>query len=274
MTSLINKDDTLFLYYTTLLKGGQIDESVLQLRDEFKFEWLLRNLDLPSQLKVRNIKNELDRYVKLINMLILSYVVSTVENKMSKLEMTRNKYGKPKMLNRKYQFNISDENGLVSIAIGFNENMEAEDIGMDLANPKDIERFELSDLAHFYRKDFRGIFGDKEIEWLDRKFERLDYNKRLQLLSQCWALKESYCKYLGVGITAGMENFPFTDVRVLKNVHGDCFELSPIVGYKPLNLCLKIPESEIILSVFSHYSKAKLEKIDVKTIIDYFLNKV
>ena len=66
--------DRLYLFYADLLDGqtNAEDSKVIQvLRDAFKFELLLRKFTLKQQLKIRNVKSEIDRCVKLLNMLIL-----------------------------------------------------------------------------------------------------------------------------------------------------------------------------------------------------------
>lgn len=286
-------DNTLFIFYLDLLEGFQSinDNPIIHiLRNDFKFETILRNLTLKQQLKIRNVKNELDRYVKLINLLILKYIIMNYENcedKNIEIDERRGAFGKPFLRNYEYQYNISDENSIVSIAIGFNPSFKKTEIGLDLANPKDIESFQLSKLENFYKHDFRQIFTDNEVEKLDTIFKNLDYNQRLNTLSGLWALKESYCKYLGVGITAGMENYEFIDIPELVNFDADNnfrhdfeknqkfeivkqIQLGKITRYDPKNACFKIPNTEIICSVFSQYENACLVNVNVEELIKVF----
>lgn len=283
--SEVDADDTVCLFYIDILNGYENNENrgILLLRDEFKFELLLRKLNLKQQLKIRNIKNEFDRYTKLINLLFLNYIVENYEEKEVKLIQSKNKFGKPTLDNRSYQFNLSDEEGIVCLAVGFNEKMKNKEIGIDLANPLDIERFKLSKLENFYKVDFRSIFSNEEINSLDSLFNTLQYNERLNILSQIWALKESYCKYLGVGITAGMENYQFLNIRKVQNMENNNLrgvelksknklisnkiELNKIEGYEPYNVCIKIPETKFICSIFSHYKYAFLVKIEIEEFI-------
>lgn len=285
------KDNTLFLFYADLLDGNldPSDSKIIQiLRDDFKFETLLRNFSLLEQLKIRNIKNEIDRDVKVINMLILKYVVNEYEgemnDKLTELVINKNKFGKPKLYNKDYQFNISDEFGIVILAIGFNTNLKDHDIGIDLSNPNDIENFKLDKLENFYKKDFKSIFNDDEIIQLDSYFNELEYHDRLNKLSQIWSLKESYCKYKGIGITAGMEKFPFIgNIKLLelpeckKNeifgkfiVKSMKIKMNKIEGYDALNCSFKMPESSLLCSVFGHYKNICLIKIDVEKLIKKF----
>lgn len=289
------KDRTLFLFYGDILNGckNPDDSRIVQLlRNDFKFELLLRNLDLKRQLKIRNTKNEMDRFVKLVNMIILRFVLEQYEGltNSKEIEEGRNKYGKPFLKNRDYQFNISDEENLVCLAIGFDERFKNDEIGIDLADPTDIEEFKLEKLEDFYRTDFRAIFGCEEVEWMDYIFPQLTYKKQLELLSHIWALKESYCKYIGIGITAGMEKFQFPHCRDIVNVenqiddycHADTnyfkieahnIKMEHIEGYGPYNVCFKIPNSRFICSVFGHYSEVSLIKINIEKLIYQFIEK-
>jgi phosphopantetheinyl transferase len=283
------RETTLFLFYVDLLDGSNsIDSSpsIAILKDDFKFELLLRNLDLKTQLKIRNIKNNLDRYVKLINLLMLKYIVYKYETELDinldEIKEIRNKYGKPKLSNRSYQYNLSDEHGMVALGIGFNSDLKDTEIGVDLSNTKDIENFKLNKLEDFFKVDFRDIFNDNEIKKLSEYFKNLEYNDRLRLLSKIWALKESYCKYIGIGLTAGMQNFEFLNFENVLNVDqinekinefeivAKDIEMKKISEYKPLNVCLGIPNTSIICSIFSDYQKVCVIKVNVEEIIKYF----
>lgn len=281
-------ENTLFLFYIDILsdkKDG--DRSFRILQDDFKFECLLRNVNLKMQLKVRNIKDETARCVKILNMLILRYVIEAFEHckgiRLDQLIEEKNKYGKPKLENRNYQFNLSDEEGVVMLAVGFNEDKKDFEVGVDLANPKDIKNFGIEKVDNFYRKDFRSIFSEEEIENLDKEIGILETAECLKLFSHVWALKESYCKYIGVGITAGMENFQFPNAKLVGKVEDNStesigiFELifhnietRKIGNVDALNASFELPNSDINVSVFTKYENVCLARIDGKQFIDYF----
>ncbi|KAG0690943.1 holo-[acyl-carrier-protein] synthase [Pichia californica] len=285
------KNETLFLFYVDILDGclNINDSKIIQiLRDDFKFEMLLRNFNLKLQLRIRNIKNEVDKYVKIINLLILEYIIKLYEdNNDNVIIQIRNKFGKPKLKNRNYQFNISDENGMVCLCIGFNEFKKDNEIGIDLSNPIDIENFKLNKLEDFYKNDFKSIFSSNEINQLDKIFNKLNYDDRLLKLSQIWSIKESYCKYIGIGITSGMEKFQFNlienklqEINKINEINGDFLIKSRNIilnkidyDYKPLQASFKIPDCKIICSVFGHYKKICLIKIDAEKIIKEFIYK-
>lgn len=271
----IDDDNKLYLLYVRL--EGENDRSVHALRDDFKFELLLRNLSLKQQLKIRNTKNETDRFIKLLNSLFLGYVIAEYEkNRFQGLQPfseSRGEYGKPYLENRDYQYNLSDEDGIVMLAIGFKKSLKDKEIGIDLANPIDIERFGLNRLEDFYKSDFKDIFGSAEIENLDKYFGNLKYEEQLSLLSRIWSLKESYCKYVGVGLTAGMQNFQFFDLKNIVKTSNSLMKLQQIQGYSPLNLCFEIPDSSVQCSVFSHYDTAEVVKLDAYDIINYYTRR-
>lgn len=263
--------NVLYLIYTEL---DETDQAIHYLRDDFKYELLLRNLSLKQQLRIRNIKNEDDRFVKLINLLMLKYVVAQYEKDagvdLEPIEEGRGEYGKPLLTNRNYQYNLSDEKDKVMIAIGFDESKAVMEIGVDLANPDDIKNFELPNLENFYKTDFKDIFSKAEIDDLDRYFNTLDEEQKLGLLSRIWSLKESYSKYIGVGITAGLENFEFLQLSDIDCINDNHVKFQQLHDYKPSNACFKIPSSNILCSVFSHYSTGKLIKINVIDIINFY----
>ena len=272
--------DRLYLFYADLLDGqtNAEDSKVIQvLRDAFKFELLLRKFTLKQQLKIRNVKSEIDRCVKLLNMLILEFIVEKYEQsnevKGDKIVESRGEFGKPQLENRKYQFNLSDEKGLVMLAIGFDPSKTNTEIGVDLANPEDIEDFNLNKLEDFYKLDFRNIFDDSEIEQLDACFQKLEYDKRLSKLSQFWALKESYSKYLGVGIAAGLQNYIFSaNIEIKPTARLNEYQLDQLEPYEPRNVCLTLPGHNILCSVFAHYNSCTLVKLNPLDIVNHFLN--
>ncbi|GMG18029.1 unnamed protein product [[Candida] boidinii] len=123
------------------------------------------------------------------------------------------------------QFNISDELDLIAISVNFNENLE---IGIDLANPYDVKNSIIDnnlsqDLNEFHNEYFKDIFTNFEKLQLDKFNDnsRTDYsigndvtrnndtgaNNDINYLNYAhyWSIKESYSKYLGVGISNGLQ---------------------------------------------------------------------
>ncbi|GME89541.1 unnamed protein product [[Candida] boidinii] len=153
-------------------------------------------------------------------------------NKNSKLFEKINK-NKNKNKNNNLQFNITDELDLISISINFNNNL---DIGIDLANPYDIEKTIIDnnlikDLNKFHNEFFKDIFTNFEKLQLD-KFNNNNTidnnnndNNNIKYLNYAhyWSIKESYSKYLGVGLSNGLQyeflNFKkFQDYKNGKNI--------------------------------------------------------
>ncbi|ODV84062.1 hypothetical protein CANARDRAFT_29511 [[Candida] arabinofermentans NRRL YB-2248] len=217
----LNETSKLYFFYIDISDPRIYD----YLSDDFNMEISLRMLSLKHQMKIRNNKSQKDRLIKLLTSLFLKYLVSCYEGSeliWDHLSVSVEKYGKPFLKNRGYSYNLSDEDGFVSICIDFTnvDSIDSPDaIGLDLANPKDIEAFNIRNLKDFYKSDFRDIFTDNEIEQIDKIFERDlvgDRVSQLRYLSQYWALKESYSKYKGYGLHRGLQSYEFLNVRQLQ----------------------------------------------------------
>ncbi|GMM29383.1 holo-[acyl-carrier-protein] synthase [Martiniozyma asiatica (nom. inval.)] len=248
------------LFYVSLFDNDSMPLKML--RDDYTFEMILRNLNLKDRIRVCNIKPEIDRFCKIINLLLLKFILNN-----SNCELIYGEYGKPKLLNEPYSFNLSDEFGVVSLSICDGSENE---VGLDLANPVDIERMvENNNVEKFYRDTFRDIFTSKERKNLDLETIKLDEEGKKILLSKCWALKESYCKYLGLGISGGngLVDYEFINIPPLSplenikeisngrkgvNYVGSA-TLQKIEGFLPKNICLTLPKisNTILCSLFS-----------------------
>ncbi|GME92149.1 unnamed protein product [[Candida] boidinii] len=147
-----------------------------------------------------------------------------------KIKFGNGEFGKPfidqpNKFKDNLQFNISDELDLIAISVNFNENLE---IGIDLANPYDVKNSIIDnnlsqDLNEFHNEYFKDIFTNFEKLQLDKFNDnsRTDYsigndatrnndtgaNNDINYLNYAhyWSIKESYTKYLGVGISNGLQ---------------------------------------------------------------------
>ncbi|GMG38519.1 unnamed protein product [Ambrosiozyma monospora] len=218
--TLSQSDSTLFFY----IEITQEVEDLLA--DDFTWELAMRNIPLKQQLAINNLRFQSDRIIKLLNALILPFII----NCKSKTKFTardlaygHGKFGKPFLvgpscvMQTKISFNLSDEDGVIGLFVQFDCSDE---VGLDLANWKDIENFVdlgKSDVSQFYQIDFRDIFSDVEVLELDETMSGMGetLEPKLKLLSQYWALKESYSKFLGVGLNQGLQNYQFLNISPL-----------------------------------------------------------
>lgn len=259
-------------------------ESQLLLQDDYTWEVLLRNMSLKERQGVLSIKNEQGRMVKALNLLIFNYVMKKAHPNVQ-TEIVRGAHGKPLDSRRNCGFNLSDEDGMVALAL----NLDGSQIGIDLATSSDIDRFEIKPEA-FVDDDFKEIFTVAERSRIHSLFEncRTDTEKNY-LLSQYWALKESYCKYLGLGITFGLEKYQFLDQINMQGIdpvdfanydfkpiaNGDNgfavpigqLTLHAIEGYAVKNALFSIGDSGVICSVFGTNTHANIFQINVPQMV-------
>ncbi|ODV93437.1 hypothetical protein PACTADRAFT_36055 [Pachysolen tannophilus NRRL Y-2460] len=168
--------------------------------DDYNFEVCMRQFSLIDQAKILNKKLRKDQVIKLLNQLILKLVYRIYKrDENAIIETVYNQYGKPSIAGD-IKFNQSDEDGITALVIDFDHNFEA--IGLDLSNTQNINNPES------FITDFKSIFHPDEIDQIEK-------NTTKMLLAEYWALKESYSKLIGMGISAPLEKFNFTNVKVL-----------------------------------------------------------
>lgn len=248
------------------------------LRDDYTWEVLLRNMSLRERQGVLNIKNEDGRFIKALNTLLFNYVMNVVHPTV-KTNVSRGIHGKPMDLTKTCGFNLSDEDGMVALAL----NLDGSEIGIDLATSKDISRFRIKP-EDFVNDDFKDIFTEDERSHILMLFGNCNTDdEKNTILSQYWALKESYCKYEGIGITFGLDQFQF--IQNIKkqeigkldidNDNGEEFKLiseinlDVICGYEPMNVLFDIGDTGIICSIFGHCQEAKIFKVDTFKMVRY-----
>ncbi|GME70342.1 unnamed protein product [[Candida] boidinii] len=221
------------IIYTFIIDVKKIDSII----DDFKFELILRLLGLNEISRIISKKTTSNSQKKiLINKLLIKFLLSC---QYKDIQMVKNKqmirfgngeFGKPfidqpNKFKDNLQFNISDELDLIAISVNFNENLE---IGIDLANPYDVKNSIIDnnlsqDLNEFHNEYFKDIFTNFEKLQLDKFNDnsRTDYsigndvtrnndtgaNNDINYLNYAhyWSIKESYSKYLGVGISNGLQ---------------------------------------------------------------------
>lgn len=192
----------------------QLDES---LDNDFDMEMCMRLFSLKDQQGILRKKLRRDQQLKLINKLMLPFVLA-LYNKTTEIsipEIRRHKLGKPYLDDT--GFNISDEDKMVSMVIQFGSRA---DFGVDLAHLHDVERFN-SDGE--FLDTFKDIFTLEELEYL----QQIETDQDLTL-THYWALKESYSKFLGLGLNESFQKFNFKDsVRQLRYSHIDKTQIVP-----------------------------------------------
>lgn len=253
------------------------DKAINILRDDYTWELVLRKVSLKQRSSILNVKNEIDRMSKALNMLIFDYIRQKRHPDIE-VQIGRGEYGKPLDLANNCAFNISDEDRIVSLAM----NLGNQQIGMDLAKPGDIIGFGIRP-ERFINEDFKDIFTETERGHLMSRINDCNSEaEKFRLLSQHWALKESYCKYLGIGITSGLDQFEFNhpiNEQIVLLYEGDSdedfvqlahIELQKLENYDPWNAVLSIGNTGILASVFSHSNQATVYQVNIEKMVRYF----
>ncbi|ALB45167.2 4'-phosphopantetheinyl transferase family protein [Clostridium beijerinckii] len=136
---------------------------------------MYKSISSEKLIKISNYKNEKDRICSAVGEFIALKVCSSKKNiNLSELKISKGTYGKPFILGVKdYNYNISHSEKYVVCAIS-----EAK-VGVDIQKVVEIS------------KDCYKLFlSDRELEQ--------EYN--IDKIIKLWAYKESYTKYLGMGL--------------------------------------------------------------------------
>lgn len=129
---------------------------------------------------------------------VIYYNKYKLSNKSIKFNI--NKGGKPFIeSNNKFYFNISHSNDLI-VAI-----IDNEDVGVDVEYIKDLS----IEKAEIFCSDYEYSLVKKEKN-----------DNKNKLITYIWGLKESYMKYLGIGMVKNLRLF---DVINKKNINNDVF---------------------------------------------------
>lgn len=110
------------------------------------------------------------------------------DNNINKYELTYNKLGKPYLKDKNIFFNISNKDNITVCVISNKE------IGIDIE--KKTYNFKVA----------KKVFNSRELTLLD---QALDKEKEF---SRIWTMKESYSKFLGIGLSYGLENIDTTSL--------------------------------------------------------------
>jgi len=120
--------------------------------------------------------------------IVRNFVSQHFKIKNEEIHILKNKYGKPYIENVPVHFNISHSGSWIACGIS------DQNIGID------IEKMKETNLGIAKR-----FFCDKEYELLISKKEE----DRMELFYLLWTLKESYIKWMGTGLSTGLDTFCF-----------------------------------------------------------------
>lgn len=218
---------------------------------EFRFEQLLQLLSLAGQLPIKSMVSYSDRCVSLGNQVLQMYVLHQVTGINPRKVLGKLKFGpsgKP-MIDGVY-FNLSNdkETSVNSMVV----SMESP-VGIDLINWRLVtEEFvaEMTPVCHA------------------SEARMLVCLNPCRMFAQLWSLKESYVKYLGVGITRiKLDLLEFRQVRLLTE-SGDINEDIELYidGAKVgVAVVMRLWRSDVYVTVISGTSqRSQLIELDLK----------
>jgi len=121
-----------------------------------------------------------DKKRSIYSEMLVKYAVYNSKSPIEKIQFEENNYGKPRVKGWNLNYNVSHSGNYVVLAIN------NKDIGIDIQ-----EKFEID-------------FG---VLQFFHKFEQKAIQKDPSLFFTFWSLKESYLKYLGVGLSRSLDSF-------------------------------------------------------------------
>lgn len=167
----------------------QIPETIAQ----SEYEWLLQQVSAEKREKVERYRHIQDSYRSLLGELLVRSFISEhyqVDNR--QISFIYNQYGKPELaLNLPFSFNLSHSGCWV---VCLCSPHTASPVGVDIERIKNVNL----DIA-------RRFFTNKEYEDLISRHE----SERVPYFYTLWALKESYIKYTGKGLSEPLDSFSF-----------------------------------------------------------------
>lgn len=227
-----------------------------------KFEKLLRFLPFSQQTRIISKKDATIARITLINQLLQRYICCRVVGKQPhELEFTANQYGKPFLKDSNFQFSMSNSSISTSMVVDF-DNKE---VGIDLADTRDVDTF-----GDDYLNHFRDIFHPNEFEYLKGFTDNTDQQKLL--FTQYWALKESYTKKLGVGLNGDLASYNFRNVEpVEKDSVWNCSTKLFIYDNLEKDHCYLVRLENIIVSIIADTPQTPtINVVSLQEIISFF----
>ena len=171
-----------------------------------------------------------DSYRSVCAAMLVKYSLSMNDNYNGNLDFLYNDYGKPylKDSNAAY-FNLSHSGNRVVVAVAGTEvGIDVEKIQSGIDGVVDT------------------LYTEKELDYV-RSARGRDYDERMVHI---WTMKESYCKFLGLGLSAGLEKFcvdPLEGTVTDKNgiIHGLRITSLPISDGYCVSVCGSEPVSMV-----------------------------
>lgn len=155
--------------------------NVGQINNE-RYDFLKRAITKERRYKAARYFRLEDKIRCVIAEVLLKYAVYLYTGKAIDIAYSYNKYGKPFLKNcHNLNFNISHSGEWVVVAVGKSQ------IGIDVE----------------YKKENWDLVGEKVFSEYEKHWSQNSPKKKAIL----WTIKEAYVKYLGIGLSKGMDSF-------------------------------------------------------------------
>jgi len=190
---------------------------------------LLKHVSKGSRKRINKFRFIEDALHTLYGEVMVRFMVSKQYSiNIDQIEILKNTYGKPYIINPPIYFNISHAGEWVACAIS------GQNIGIDVELIKN-ENKDILDIARrfFHKEEYLFLRAKEESECITAFYD-------------LWTLKESYIKWIGTGLTTPLNSFYFniSDNQIfvtdINQVAHPFFRQYPISGYK-LSVCSTIP---------------------------------
>jgi 4'-phosphopantetheinyl transferase len=141
-----------------------------------------------TQIKISNTPLLINKWRHLLTDLLIRKVLSQELNmRFNSIKINTNNFGKPELVNKKREFNISHSNNIIVLATD------------DLPVGVDVEYIQpLNDLEELIMQ-----FTQEEQD----EYYKRSTNERINLFYELWTLKESYLKATGKGLNCSLQSF-------------------------------------------------------------------
>jgi phosphopantetheinyl transferase len=161
-------------------------KSTLEIKQ--KFPKLIEKCQRKEKEKIKKYYHDRDRNASLIGQLMIQKGIQVLFDTLGPVEIHRNDQDRPFVKQFNCDFNLSHHGDYVVFAISKQNR-----IGIDITK-----------IGNNPLNAFTSIFSEREWYWI---YAHEDHQKRFSCL---WALKESYVKYTGEGITVDLSLISFT----------------------------------------------------------------
>lgn len=175
--------------------------------------------------------------------LLLRYSLFQKVGQLAEIEISYNKFGKPFLSGIKgFSYNISHSGTWVAIGYGDGE------VGIDIEKIQEMKGIADRYFSEEEKQYIQMVTGDEQ-------------NKRV---TQIWTLKESYIKYLGIGLSTGLDSFSINAIEgVVTNQKGEI--------QRNLNIKSFVFDTDYYISVCSMDEEITIHEITLEDIIQLII---